>query len=85
MWLDEAGPSFQIAWLPFEFVGQPLPAVVASLHDDFRPCSGHHGEEPVIIDAPKWRGSRVNAEQMSRPLHPQAKHRDELHSAHDEN
>ena len=47
------GRRFTSTGLVFEFVVEPMDAVVAALHDDFMPFGGHHGEQAVAVNRPK--------------------------------
>ena len=51
---DEARPAVHITRFPFEFVGVPGDAIVASFDDDFETLGRHHCEETVAVDQAEW-------------------------------
>src|SRR5947207_4498139 len=78
MGFDELGTPFKVTRFIFKFIFKPGHLVIASLDNDLRPGSGHHGEETIAVKGSKWSQPIVNRSYSGRPGNGPMEHPPEL-------
>ena len=78
MRLDEPGTLFHITWFVFEFVVEPVSAILAALHDDLRPGGGHDREQSISVEAPEGGQPLIDRGHRGGPGDAQTEHEREL-------
>src|SRR5439155_1487245 len=78
MRLDEPGTLFHITWFVFEFVVEPVSAILAALHDDLRPGGGHDSEQSISVEAPEGGQPLIDRGHRGGPGDAQTEHEREL-------